>query len=142
MTRRGFTYTELLCAAGIIALVWLMLLPYLARSRTRADETECLQHLRNLSWALSMYAQDHSGHLPPRLTTLSPRYLAETGVFRCPRVVAAEKRLSDHGYLVEPRTLHYAYQPGLCIDDRPEEAVVWDSVARHRGLCMSIAVCR
>jgi hypothetical protein len=48
-------------------------------------------------------------------------------------VVAAEKRLSDHGYLVEPRTLHYAYQPGLCIDDRPEEAGVWDSVARHRG---------
>ena len=133
MRRRGFTYTELLCVIGIAAVVWMLLLPNAVRARNRADDARCTSNLRNLSWALQMYAQDHSGQFPPTLTGLTPRYLHDTDIYRCPRVETAagyfpeEPRPSPEG---EP---DYAYRPGLAHDDHPGEAVAWDRGPWHRG---------
>jgi len=132
MGRRGFTYTELLCVMSVVVVVWMLLLPSLVRARNRTDETTCAQQLRNISWALTMYAQDHNGQLPPELTALTPRYLHDTDIYRCPRVVAAEKQWPG----AVDRTLvggtDYAYRSGLANDDHPREAVVWDREPWHR----------
>ncbi|MBM3497975.1 MAG: type II secretion system protein, partial [Armatimonadetes bacterium] len=100
MKRRGFTYTELLCVIGIALIVWMLLLPNVVRSSNRADGTRCASSLRNISWALQMYAQDHTGCFPPTLTDLTPRYLHDPDVYRCPRVEAAARRFPR-----EPRAL-------------------------------------
>jgi type II secretory pathway pseudopilin PulG len=132
MKRRGFTYTELLCVMSIVLAVWMLLLPLLARSRNRADEAACSQHLRNISWALTLYAQDHYGHLPPTVTALTPRYLHDYDIYRCPKVVAAEKRWPKEYPAPPEGTSDYAYAPGLANDDHPRDAVAWDREPWHR----------
>jgi len=134
--RPGFTYTELLCVMAIIAVVWALLLPAMARARSRADETTCAQRLRSISLALRLYADDHFGWLPPEppgLRALCPRYLYDDEVFRCPTTLVWEKRWARDIRPAPPGTVDYTYRPGLAIDDRPQEAVAWDNAARHRG---------
>ena len=133
MSRRAFTYTELLCVIGIAAVIWMLLIPGLVRGRNRADETACTGNLRNVSWALGMYAQDHNGWLPPALTGLSPRYLHDPDVYCCPRVESALARFPDEPSPVPAGAPHYAYRPGLAHDDLPQEAVAWDRGPWHRG---------
>lgn len=133
--RTGFTYTELLCVLTVIALVWIVLLPGLTRARLRGDETNCALRLRNVSWALRMYGQDHYGQMPPEsvgLLALVPRYLHDCDVFRCPTVAAQEKLWSGEARPPGPDAVDYAYRPGLAADDLPSEAIVWDSAPRHR----------
>ena len=132
MRRRGFTYTELLCVIGIAVILWMLILPSAVRARTRADETACVTNLRNISWALGMYAQDHNGQLPPELTGLTPRYLHDTDVYRCPRVEAAMKRFPEEPRPVPEDEPDYAYRAGLAHDDHPREAVAWDRGPWHR----------
>ena len=136
MTRRaGFTYTELLCVLATIAVVWMLFLPSLVRARSRADEVNCVQRLRNISLALRMYSQDHSGHLPPGadgLQRLVPRYLHDYDVLRCPGAMAREKVLTGEALPAGPSAVDYAYRPGLAGDDHPSEAVAWDDEPRHR----------
>jgi competence protein ComGC len=132
MRRRGFTYTELLCVIGIVAIMWMLLLPSAVRARNRADDARCSANLRNISWALAMYAQDHNGRFPPKLTDLTPRYLHVADVYLCPRVVAAEKRFPREARVAPEGEPHYAYRPGLAHDDLPQEAIVWDRGSWHR----------
>jgi len=130
--RRGFTYTELLCVMAIALILWALILPGAVRSRNRADDVVCGSNLRNMSWALAVYAQDHYGLFPPELTALTPRYLHDRDVYRCPRVVAAEKRFPEQGRTTPEGGTDYAYVPGLAQDDHPKEAVVWDRGPWHR----------
>jgi competence protein ComGC len=134
--RAGFTYTELLGVLTIVAVVWIMILPALTRSKLRADEASCGQRLRNISWALRMYAQDHCGQMPPEppgLTALMPRYLHDYDVLRCPTVVAEEKLWRGEAERPGPTNIDYGYRPGLAADDHPGEVIAWDDSPRHRG---------
>jgi len=145
-THRGFTYTELLCVIGIAVILWMLIVPNAVRSRNRADDAVCAQNLRNIAWALAMYAQDHYGHFPPQLTALTPRYLHDLDIYRCPKLVAAEKRFPE-AHLPSPgNEVDYAYVPGLAHDDHPKEPIVWDREPWHRGggnvLYLSGAVAR
>ena len=45
---------------------------------------ECFSNLRQIHVALQMYADDHSGWLPPDLKTLRPGYLDNDPVYLCP----------------------------------------------------------
>lgn len=131
--RRGFTYTELLCVTAIIAIVWGALVPALARARGRADEASCAVRLRNIAWGLRIYSQDHSGRLPAEITALTPRYLDDAGVFRCPSAELREKRHPRLFPASPPDTVDFTYRAGLAIDDHPSVAAAWDNGPRHRG---------
>ena len=63
----GFTLVELLVAIAIIGVLASLLLPALARSKTQAQQTYCLNNHRQLNLALTMYAFDHEDHLPYNL---------------------------------------------------------------------------
>ncbi len=131
--RRGFTYLELLIVTAIIAVVWMLMVPVLVRARNRADQTSCATNLRNIGWALRIYSQDHSGQFPPEVAALTPRYLDDVEIYRCPSAVVVEERYPQ---LFEPApvgTVDYAYAPGLAIDDRPDLEVAWDDAGRHGG---------
>jgi hypothetical protein len=129
---------------AIIAVVWALLLPACVRARNRAHETRCLEQLRSVSFALRMYSQDYHGQFPPEfpgLRALTPRYLHDDDVYRCPTTRDWELRWGPALKPEPPGSVDYAYHPGLAIDDRPQEAVAWDSAPRHhdRGNVLTLS---
>jgi len=63
--RQGFTLIELLVVVAIIGILASMLLPVLARAKSKAQGVECVGNLKNLTHGWHMFADDHEGILLP-----------------------------------------------------------------------------
>jgi prepilin-type N-terminal cleavage/methylation domain-containing protein len=61
---RGFTLIELLVVIAIIAILAAILFPVFAKAREKANQTTCLNNLRQIATGLLMYAQDREEILP------------------------------------------------------------------------------
>ncbi len=62
--RVGFTLVELMFVVAIIGILSALLLPALARSKTKAQGLFCLNNLKQAQTAWTMYCDDHSDSLP------------------------------------------------------------------------------
>ena len=62
--RLAFSLVELLVVISIIGILAAMLLPTLARSKEKAYQATCINNLKQLGYAINMFADDHEQRLP------------------------------------------------------------------------------
>ncbi len=67
----GFTLIELLVVIAIIGILAGMLLPSLAGAKGRAQETVCINNLRQAGLGLQMYLNDHAQRFPAAFAAAS-----------------------------------------------------------------------
>ena len=60
--RKGFTLIELLVVIAIIALLLSIMMPSLARAKALAERVICMTNMKNIGYALIMYADANNGN--------------------------------------------------------------------------------
>lgn len=68
MKRMVFTLVEMLTVIAMVVLLVSMLLPALGQAQRRGEQVSCLGNLRQLTAAMTMYAQDFRWRLPPYMS--------------------------------------------------------------------------
>ena len=132
--RSAFTLIELLVVIAVIGILAGLLLPSLSRARATGQQTYCLNNLRQLQTAWSMYASDHNGVLPENKMT-------GLGLLGCVSttnswVVGNTQATADLTNIQSGSIYQYAPNPGVyrCPADR--STIFGSSTPRTRSYSM------
>ncbi len=95
MTRKQFTLIELLLVITIVALLGVLILPMLGKSKEKAQKAACISHLSQLGVINSLYV-DSSGYYPFARTLRNGETVFWCGTEGTDGLSYAGSPLSDH----------------------------------------------
>jgi len=139
--KKAFTLVELLVVITIIAILASLLLPTLSKAREKSRSIQCLNNVRQMNLAWTMYAHDNEDHLIYNMPFSSPalrRYRWILGYMRLGRA-----DFYDHTYtpfLTENRLSPYiskATKPYLCPSDRTLVEISGKKVKWNRSIVLN-----
>lgn len=139
---RGFTLIELLVVIVIIAILAAILFPVITKARLKAQQTQCLNNVRQITQGVLIYAQDHDQKFPvayPESGAFWSGLGLDAGVYVCPsynqdaRGYAYNMWLGDQS--LSSRTLPSAVDTVLIADSDKKEG----DDAKYDGLLLTAA---
>jgi prepilin-type N-terminal cleavage/methylation domain-containing protein/prepilin-type processing-associated H-X9-DG protein len=138
----GYTLVELVVTIAILGVLALILIPAVSRAREAALRSTCVNNLRQIGLAFSLYAQENEGRFPPRQvfradgslstemifngTAMVPEYITNLNMVWCPSYSEGEpvewydKARGNNDGIVQPDELTtepFHYTGWLLVDD-------------------------
>jgi len=107
---RGFTLIELLVVMAILSILMALLLPAIQSAKEKARSNVCLQHMRQIAFAINIFANEHEDCLP---------HAGRMG--RNPSV-------DDGGYVYGGNYVGFPQNADACQRIRIEDGVIWEYV--------------
>lgn len=102
----------------------------------------CVHNLQALANQLYLYAQDHEGHFPDKISALYPEYVTDLQMFICPEIREKYKRERGvrHPFSPDPTPEEidslssYAVVPGLSTSDDMDSALAYEKKDNHSNV--------
>lgn len=130
----------------LLCLTALFLYGRLQNARADARRTMCVHNLKQVAIALKMFADDHEGGYPDKISGLCPEYITNLEVLICPELRAKFNKETGRGHPFSPDPdaeeidllASYALVPGLRADDSKDLVIAYEKQDNHGGMGRSL----